>query len=473
MKIAKLAGALALLAGTVSAEPFKDGDTVVFFGDSITHGGFYHEYVTDFYRTRYPEAKIRFVNSGIGGDTAKGALPRIAVDVAEYNPTWVGFHFGMNDIDRGAYTATPSARQLIRADAAQKGYRRNLDALITAVRKTVPDARHVYFTPTIYDDTAEPTNIPPGATGWAVVNQVGCNAGLALMAGHVLAAAGRDGAMGVDWYTPLERWLMARRPTDPHYMLTRWDRVHPGALGHAIMAWCFLKAQGVPATVSDVALDAAEGTVTRCENATVREVAKTADGIACTVIANALPFPMPPEARIALDEFAVEETLNREVFAVSGLGGGVYALSIDGIEVARADAATLAKGLRLGFNEKTPQYRQAQAFFERNAELAQRERVLRNAHSARWAYGGRGAPVDDVKAFAAWFEKNEKDKSGHFARFVPGYLEYWPHYRETREQLRSDQEKAREMVRPVAHRYEVKRVPELKCSVCSNVRVRI
>ncbi len=460
MRIAKLAGALALLAGTASAEPFKDGDTVVFFGDSITHGGFYHEYVTDFYRTRYPEAKIRFVNSGIGGDTASGALPRIAVDVAEYNPTWVGFHFGMNDIDRGAYTSTPSSRQLIRADAAQKGYRRNLDALIRAVRQAVPDARHVYFTPTIYDDTAVPTNIPPGATGWAVVNQVGCNAGLGLMAGHVLAAAGRDGAQGVDWYTPLERWLMARRPKDPHYMLTRWDRVHPGPLGHAIMAWCFLKAQGVPATVSDVALDASEGTVTRSENATITEVVKTADGLSCMVLAKALPFPVPPEAHEALGEYAVEETLHREVFAVSGLTDGDYSLSIDGIEVSRADAAALAKGLRLGFNKKTPQYCQAQEFFVRNAALAARERKMRNSHSARWAYGGRGAPVDDVKAFAAWFDKNEKDKSSHFAKFVSGYLEYWPHYRETREQLWSEQEKAREMVRPVKRRYVVKRLVE-------------
>ena len=73
MRAAKLVWALALLAGTVSAEPFVDGDTVVFFGDSITHGGFYHEYLTDFYRTRFPEADIRFVNSGIGGDTANGA----------------------------------------------------------------------------------------------------------------------------------------------------------------------------------------------------------------------------------------------------------------------------------------------------------------------------------------------------------------------------------------------------------------
>ena len=33
-----------------------------FFGDSITHGGRYHEFVADYYLTRFPEADIRFVN---------------------------------------------------------------------------------------------------------------------------------------------------------------------------------------------------------------------------------------------------------------------------------------------------------------------------------------------------------------------------------------------------------------------------
>lgn len=83
---------------------------------------------------------------------------------------------------------------------------------------------------------------------------------------------------------------------------------------------------------------------------------------------------------------------------------------------------------------------------------------MRNAHAARWFYAMQKASVDDVKAFADWFEKNEKDKNGYFAKCVPGYLEYWPHYRESRERLWADQEKARETVRPVAHRYEVKRV---------------
>jgi hypothetical protein len=42
-------------AVTVHSAPFKDGDRVVFFGDSITHGGFYGEYVNLFFSTRYPE----------------------------------------------------------------------------------------------------------------------------------------------------------------------------------------------------------------------------------------------------------------------------------------------------------------------------------------------------------------------------------------------------------------------------------
>ncbi len=69
--------AAVLFAFAASAEPFKDGDTVVFLGDSITHGGRYHEFIADFYRTRYPGRHIRFVNSGIGGDSAGGAMKRV------------------------------------------------------------------------------------------------------------------------------------------------------------------------------------------------------------------------------------------------------------------------------------------------------------------------------------------------------------------------------------------------------------
>jgi len=457
MQLLVAVGAMLVAAG-VFAEPFRDGDTVVFFGDSITHSGHYHEYVTDFYLTRHPEAKIRFVNSGIGGDTAAGALPRVPVDVTEYDPTWVCFHFGMNDIGRGSYTATPDAAALVRADAAQRNYRANMNRLVAEVRRTSPKARHVYLTPTIYDDTAVPTNIPAGATGWAVVNQVGCNAGLALMAGYVLDAAKRDGALSVNWFTPLQDFLMSYRSDDPHYMITSWDRVHPGALGHSIMAWEFLKAQGVDPVVSDVTVDAASVSAAAVTNAAVSEIAKRDGSLAFTVLAKALPMPVAREAKPVLGRFKVAETLNREIVRVTGLGPGTYALTIDGTEVGRWAAEDLAAGVNLGFNEKTPQYAQAQEVFRRTAELSARARVLRNHHSARWFYQGR-APVDDVKAFVDWFEKYEQDKKGYFQSFVPGYLAYWPHYRETREEFRRDQESVRAAARPVAHRYVLTPLP--------------
>ncbi len=441
------------------AASFRDGDTVVFFGDSLTHGGFYHEYLADFYRTRFPEADIRFVNSGIGGDTAAGAMPRIPVDVAEYRPTWVFYHFGMNDVNRGAYVPNPTPEQVKRAADAAGAFRRNFAALAEGVRAAVPGVREMFATPTIYDETAVVDDIPPDAAEWATVNQVGRHAALRRLREFVKNYAAERNAPVVDWHAPLDEFVNRRRRAgDAHFRVTRFDRVHPGVVGHAIMSWEFLKAQGVSATVSDIEIDAASGRAVRAENATVGEVVRQEDGLACTVLEKSLPFPVPDEAREFLGEFGVEEALNREVFAVKGLPEGNYALLIDGVEVACGSAATFAEGLRLGFNPKTPQYAQARAFFERNAELAARERLMRNAHSGRWFYGQRGAPVDDVAAFAAWFEQNEKDKSAYFAGFVPAYLKYWPTYRESRAALLADQQAARALVKPVPHRYEVRRL---------------
>ena len=41
----------------------KDGDTVVFLGDSITHQCLYTQYLEDFFYTRMPGVHIRFHNS--------------------------------------------------------------------------------------------------------------------------------------------------------------------------------------------------------------------------------------------------------------------------------------------------------------------------------------------------------------------------------------------------------------------------
>lgn len=450
-----LLGGLGVACIAVS-EPYKDGDTVVFLGDSITHGGYYHSYITDFYRTRYPDATIRFVNSGIGGDNAKDAFRRVSEDVEAYAPTHVAIHFGMNDIGRDLYRIETSARMLMDRENCQMRYRKNMAALTAEVRRVAPQARLMYLTPTHYDDTAVITNAPLNWSGWQSVNQVGCNVGLSLMAGYVLVAAGRDGADSLDWFSLMNNFIAKHRCSDKSFMTTGIDRVHPGPLGHSLMAWEFLKHQGVSPVVSEVTVDAESVRVTSAINATADAVVSCGSGgVAFDLLAKAIPFPVPEEALAYIDEFDVEKHLNRETITIVGLLKGRYAMMIDGECVGEYSDEEFAKGVGLGFNSKTPQYRQAQVVFKRVEELRQEECVLRNHHSARWFYAKR-APVDDVRAFASWFEKSETDRNGYFQKFVPGYLEYWPRRVEVRARLWNAQQAVRLVARPIKRHYEIK-----------------
>src|ERR1700748_1121111 len=54
----------------------KDGDTIVFLGDSITHQCLYTQYVEDYFYTRYPKMRLRLHNAGVGGSRAWAALLR-------------------------------------------------------------------------------------------------------------------------------------------------------------------------------------------------------------------------------------------------------------------------------------------------------------------------------------------------------------------------------------------------------------
>src|SRR5277367_3768257 len=89
----------------------KDGDTVVFYGDSITDQRLYTTFTEAYVLTRFPKLNVRFVHSGWGGDRVDGGAggpidTRLTRDVLAYRPTVVTVMLGMND---GAYRAFDSA----------------------------------------------------------------------------------------------------------------------------------------------------------------------------------------------------------------------------------------------------------------------------------------------------------------------------------------------------------------------------
>jgi len=109
-----------LVGGHSSAAPadfaLRDGDTVVFLGDSITAARGYGKVIENYTLLRYPQRKVRFINAGHGGDTAEGGLKRLERDVFSRGATLLTVAYGINDIGWG-----------LKADAEHK--QRYLDAI--------------------------------------------------------------------------------------------------------------------------------------------------------------------------------------------------------------------------------------------------------------------------------------------------------------------------------------------------------
>src|SRR4051794_12992006 len=63
-----------LSAPALAADAFylKDGDRVVFYGDSITDQRLYTTFVETYVVTRFPKLNVSFVHSGWGGDRVTG-----------------------------------------------------------------------------------------------------------------------------------------------------------------------------------------------------------------------------------------------------------------------------------------------------------------------------------------------------------------------------------------------------------------
>jgi lysophospholipase L1-like esterase len=103
---------LALPAVAARADfELRDGDTVVFLGDSITAARGYTKIVEHYALMRYPDRRARFINAGQGGDTASASLKRLERDVFDKGATVVTVAFGINDIGWGL-KADPHHRQL-------------------------------------------------------------------------------------------------------------------------------------------------------------------------------------------------------------------------------------------------------------------------------------------------------------------------------------------------------------------------
>src|SRR5436305_10058756 len=135
----------------------KSGDTVVFYGDSITDQRLYTVFTETYVVTRYPQLNVKFIHSGWGGDrgTGGGGGPidlRLERDVIAYRPTVMTIMLGMNDA-----SYRPFDQAIF--DTYANGYRH----IIEKMKAAVPNLRFTLIQPSPFDDvTRAPTTAGGG-----------------------------------------------------------------------------------------------------------------------------------------------------------------------------------------------------------------------------------------------------------------------------------------------------------------------
>ena len=444
----RLAGILALTCIVSAADepaPFADGEVVAVIGDSITHDGRWVRFIADYYATRFPRRDVAFLNCGIAGDMVGGALRRLDGDILAQHPTTAVIMLGMNDVGRDAYRAGGERDpQLAKIRAsAQERYRSGMATLLERLQRAGVK-RIIALSPSPYEDRA-PLKAP---------NLPGVNDGLAACSAAVRELAAAAGTEFIDFHGPMTRLDRERQRTDPAFTVVGPDRVHPGSAGHLVMAWLFLTAQRAPALVSRVEMDGAAHRASATA-ATVTGCQWSPDGASCTVLAEALPFPLNPDAQAVRTWVPLEQDLDREELQAAGLAAGTYRLEIDGTMAGTWTANELTAGINLAFITTSPTYRQAQAVLTLSEQRRQAQGDLRTVALVEWNWlvSAQIDPTDATAAAAGVAARVQKFPDAFTRKLADTYARTLPKRAEVEARIAELSAQIREKALPKPHRY--------------------
>jgi len=195
---------------------------VIFLGDSITYSGQYVEYVEAYFRSRYPERRVEFINVGLPSETVSGlsepehmkhGFPRpdlherLARVLTQTRPDLVFACYGMND---GIY--------LPYNDERFKKFQVGIRWLHDKVQES--GAKIIHLTPPVFAETKG------GHPGYSAVMD---------RYAEWLVTQRTNSWNVVDLHEPMKRALAERHKKDPTFALAK-DGVHVGETGHWLMA---------------------------------------------------------------------------------------------------------------------------------------------------------------------------------------------------------------------------------------------
>lgn len=303
-----------------------DGDTVVFLGDSITAARTYSKIIEDYTLLRFPNRKVRFVNAGVGGDTAEGGLKRLDRDVFARGATLLTVAYGINDIGWG-----------LRADAEHKAwYLQAVRGIVEACR-----ARKVK----VYICSAPVTAEDPDKSEEGFLQKM-CDEAMALSrtmgGGSIDVQRTMRGIQKKVWAAN-----QAVKEKTQKTALHAADGVHLNDLGHLAMAFAILKGLGAPSEVSSACVDAQDPQRFQARGCTLSGIKVSEGRVEFTRLDTGLPFNHGLFYVLNFRFVPVPDELSQYLLTVRNLPEGRYLVLADGRGVGTFAAQQLARGINI------------------------------------------------------------------------------------------------------------------------------
>jgi len=127
----------------------RDGETILFIGDSITDCGRmgmerplgcgYVKFFRDMLIAREPARRVTIINKGISGNTVVDLQNRWADDVLRHRPDWLSVKIGINDLHR-TLANTPEA-------VPPELFEKTCDEVLSRTRAKLPACRILLIDP--------------------------------------------------------------------------------------------------------------------------------------------------------------------------------------------------------------------------------------------------------------------------------------------------------------------------------------
>ena len=341
---------ITVISHAQSIEPFKDGDRIVFLGNSITDGGHYHSYIWLYYMTHFPNMPITIFNGGIGGDTAYDMYKRLDGDIFSKKPSVLIVTFGMNDSGYFEYNGDNAS------EFAETKYQECINnyKLIEKRLLSLPSTRIIMAGTSHYDETVEIAVNTVFKKKNETIKKIIC---------YQIESAKQNKWEYIDWNAPMLAINRERQKKNPKFTLCGGDRIHPDNDGHMVMAYLFLKAQGFAGQcVADMEINAMKQKAEKAINCEITDIKKTGKELSFSYLSESLPYPLDTIARgwgskhsqaEAAEYVPFTQKMNSETLKIHGLQGQ-YKLLIDNEEIGIWSGKELSKGINLAIQTKHP-----------------------------------------------------------------------------------------------------------------------